>query len=226
MGISEGPVTDTPFQLKGEGTGTLPPILQQYVSFKEAFPDYLLLSQTGSFYEAFGEDAETLAQLANLALTRKTTKEFVTPMASVPVHALEVQIERLLNAGLKVAIAEQVGEASDEGVMARAISQLITPGTVTDEHLLSAEANYLAGIVFREGEYALALLDLSTGEFTGTLVDKPAALLAEVQRFAPREIVLEPATRKDESLKESLSRFGLLSEPKDQLELLEAQTLL
>ena len=66
----------------------------------------MLLSQTGGFYEAFGEDAEILARLANLALTRKTTKEFVTPMAGVPVHALEVQIERLLNAGLKVAVAE------------------------------------------------------------------------------------------------------------------------
>ena len=215
-----------PFQLKGEGAGPLPPVLQQYVSFKEAFPYYLLLSQTGGFYEAFGEDAEILARLANLALTRKTTKEFVTPMAGVPVHALEVQIERLLNAGLKVAIAEQVGETNDEGVMTRAISQLITPGTVTDEHLLSAEANYLAGVVYRDGEYALALLDLSTGEFTGTLVAKPAALLAEVQRFAPREIVLEPETAQDEGLKASLAQYGLLSEPSNTLELTDARSLL
>ena len=213
------------FQLKGEGAGPLPPVLQQYVAFKEDFPEYLLLSQTGGFYEAFGEDAETLARLANLALTRKNTKEFVTPMAGVPVHALEVQIERLLNAGLKVAIADQVGEAEGEGVMTRAISQLITPGTVTDEHLLSAEANYLAGVVFREDEYALALLDLSTGEFTGTVVDKPAALLAEVQRFAPREVVLERQTAQDETLREALKNLGLVSEPKD-LELGQAQTML
>jgi len=203
----------------------LPPVLQQYVGFKEDFPEYLLLSQTGGFYEAFGEDAETLARVANLALTRKNTKEFVTPMAGVPIHALEVQIERLLNAGLKVVIADQVGEAEGEGVMARAISQLITPGTVTDEHLLSAEASYLAGVVFREGEYALALLDLSTGEFTGTVVDKPAALLAEVQRFAPRELVLEPQTAQDDGLREALRGLGLVSEPKD-LELGQAQQLL
>ncbi len=203
----------------------MPPVLQQYVGFKEDFPEYLLLSQTGGFYEAFGEDAETLARVANLALTRKNTKEFVTPMAGVPIHALEVQIERLLNAGLKVVIADQVGEAEGEGVMARAISQLITPGTVTDEHLLSAEASYLAGVVFREGEYALALLDLSTGEFTGTVVDKPAALLAEVQRFAPRELVLEPQTAQDDGLREALRGLGLVSEPKD-LELGQAQQLL
>ena len=146
-------------------------------------------------------------------------------MAGVPVHALEVQIERLLNAGLKVAIADQVGETEGEGVMTRAISQLITPGTVTDEHLLSAEANYLASVVYRENEYALALLDLSTGEFTGTIVDKPAALLAEVQRFAPREVVLESQTSQDSSLKESLGQLALVSEPKD-IELGQAQNLL
>lgn len=227
MGIPDVSAThsSSPFQLKGEGAGPLPPVLQQYVGFKEEFPDYLLLSQTGGFYEAFGGDAETLARLANLALTRKSTKEFVTPMAGVPVHALDVQIERLLNAGLKVAIADQVGETEGEGVMTRAISQLITPGTVTDEHLLSAEANYLAGVVFREGEYALALLDLSTGEFTGTIVDKPAALLAEVQRFTPREVLLEPQTAQDGSLKQALGQSGLVSEPGD-LELGQAQNLL
>jgi DNA mismatch repair protein MutS len=227
MGIPDVSAADSSssFQLKGEGAGPLPPVLQQYVSFKEGFPEYLLLSQTGGFYEAFGEDAETLARLANLALTRKSTKEFVTPMAGVPVYALEVQIERLLNAGLKVAIADQVGEAEGEGVMTRAISQLITPGTVTDEHLLSAEANYLAGVVSREGEYALALLDLSTGEFTGTVVDKPAALIAEVQRFAPREVVLEPQTAQDDALREALRKLGLVSEPKD-LELGQAQNML
>ncbi len=208
-----------------EGTGPLPPVLQQYVGFKEQFPDYLLLSQTGGFYETFGEDAEVLAGIANLALTRKSTKEFITPMAGVPIHALDVQIERCLNAGLKLAIADQVGEAEGEGVMMRAISQLITPGTVTDEHLLSAEANYLVGVVFREGEYALSLLDLSTGEFTGTLVDKASSLLAEVQRFAPREIVLEPETAGDVGLKEALGQLALVSESGN-LELGDAQHLL
>ncbi len=226
MGIPDVSAAGPSFQLKGEGAGPLPPVLQQYVAFKEQFPDYLLLSQTGGFYETFGEDAETLAGLANLALTRKSTKEFITPMAGVPVHALEVQIERLLNAGLKVAIAEQVGEAEGDGVMTRAISQLITPGTVTDEHLLSAEANYLAGVVVREGEYALALLDLSTGEFTGTIVDKASALLAEVQRFAPREVVLESQTAQDSSLREALSHLGLISEPKEDFALGEAQNLI
>ncbi len=225
MGISEGlAATSQPFALKGDGAGPLPPVLQQYASFKEQFSDYLLLSQTGGFFEAFGEDAETLARIANLALTQKSTKEFVTPMAGVPLHSLDVQIERLLNAGLKVAIAEQIGEAESGGVMERAISQLITPGTVTDEQLLSAEANYLAGVAVRENEYALALLDLSTGEFIGTIVDQAATLFAEVQRFAPREVLLERQTARDERLS-GLGKLGLLSEPED-LDLSSAQRLL
>ena len=217
--------TSPPFSLKGEGAGPLPPVLQQYASFKEEFPDYLLLSQTGGFYEAFGEDAETLARLANLALTQKSSKEFVTPMAGVPLHSLDAQIERLLNAGLKVAIAEQMGEAEGGGVMERAVSQLITPGTVTDEQLLTAEANYLAGVAHRDEDYALALLDLSTGEFTGTVVDKASTLLAEVQRFSPRELLVEQQTADDERLKE-LAQLSLISEPKEELELEGAQRLL
>ena len=224
MDISEG-LTAKGFQLKGEGAGPLPPVLQQYVSFKKEFPDYLLLSQTGSFFEAFGEDAETLARLSNLALTQKSSKEFVTPMAGVPVHSLDVQIERLLNGGVKVAIAEQVGESESGGVMERAIAQLITPGTVTDEGLLSAEANYLAGVAWQDNEYALALLDLSTGEFTGTVVDKASALLAEVQRFAPREVLITKQVSQDENLK-SLAQLSVVSELKEDLDLSQAQTLL
>jgi len=200
--------------------------LQQYVSFKETFPEYLLLSQTGGFYEAFGEDAETLARLSNLALTRKSTKEFVTPMAGVPIHALDVQIERLLNAGVRVAVADQMGEAEGEGVMTRAISQLITPGTVTEEHLLGAEANYLAAVVFREGEYALSFLDLSTGEFTGTTVDKPGAVIGEVQRFAPRELLVDTQTVQDTGLKEALEQLSSVPTPKDAPELGDAQNLI
>ncbi len=146
-------------------------------------------------------------------------------MAGVPVHSLDVQIERLLNGGVKVAIAEQVGESETGGVMERAIAQLITPGTVTDEGLLSAEANYLAGVTWHDNEYALALLDLSTGEFTGTVVDNASALLAEVQRFSPREVLVTKQVAQDENLK-SLAQLSVVSELKEALGLSQAQTLL
>jgi DNA mismatch repair protein MutS len=215
----------TPFRLKGEGSGPLPPVLQQYATFKESFPDYLLLSQTGGFFEAFGEDAETLARVINLALTEKSGKEFTTPMAGVPLHSLDAHIERLLKAGLRVAIAEQVAGSEGEGVMERAISQLITPGTVTDEHLLGAEANYLAAVSFA-GEYALALLDVSTGEFSGATVETSAALLAEIQRFGPRELLLDAAIAGDQALREGLEGHGLALEPKRDFNQREAQALL
>ncbi|MCA9840126.1 MAG: DNA mismatch repair protein MutS [Trueperaceae bacterium] len=216
---------DELFKLKGEGEGPLPPVLQQYVSFKETLPGYLLLSQTGSFFEAFGEDAESLAQVANLALTQKSSKEFVTPMAGVPVHSLDAQIERLLNAGHKVAIAEQMGEADNGGVMERAITQLITPGTVTDEQLLGAEANYLASVTVHDNEYGLVLLDLSTGEFIGTVLTNATMVLAEVQRFTPRELLVTQSISQDEKLKQ-LQDFSLVSELTNTLDHANVQQLL
>ena len=219
MGISDASAIPA-LPLKGEGTGPLPPVLAQYAAFKQDYPDFLVLSQTGSFYEAYGEDAETLARIGNLALTQKTTKEFVTPMAGVPVHALDVQIERLLGAGLKIAIAEQVGESEGEGVMNREISELITPGTVTSEELLRPEASYLASVTVDGDSYALALLELSTGEFTGTLVAEKSLLLTELRRFGPKEILVDPAV--DEGLKSELEGIALVSQIKP-LALSEAQ---
>lgn len=196
--------------LKGEGAGPLPPVLAQYATFKEDYPDFLVLSQTGSFYEAYGEDAETLARVGNLALTQKATKEFVTPMAGVPVHALDTQLDRLLQAGFKVAIAEQVGDAEGDGVMSREISELITPGTDTSEERLCPEANYLAAVVGRGEGYALVLLELSTGEFTGTVVTDKGLIASELRRYAPKEIIIEATL--DEGLKDALRGIGLLSE--------------
>lgn len=198
--------------LKGMGAGPLPPVLAQYARFKQAYPDFLVLSQTGSFYEAYGEDAETLARVGNLALTQKTTKEFVTPMAGVPVHALDVQLDRLLGAGIKVAIADQVGEDEGEGVMSREISELLTPSTDTSEARLRPEANYLAAVVSREGSYAIVLLELSTGEFTGTVVTEASLVTTELRRYAPKEIIIEPSL--EEALKHEVQSVGLIAEAK------------
>lgn len=179
--------------IKGEGEGPLPPVLHQYAVFKEELPDYLLLSQTGGFYEAFGEDAEVVARVCNLALTEKVTKEFTTPMAGVPGHSVTTHLEKLLQAGLCVAIAEQVvdGESQD-GVLERIVTQMITPGTVSDEHLLTRDANYLGAVSNVDSEFGLALLDVSTGEFTGTVVPSVSALANELTRFAPRELLIGP----------------------------------
>jgi hypothetical protein len=119
--------------LKGEGKA---PLLQQYVDLRERYPDYLLLFQVGDFYECFSEDAERLARAMGLILTHKSSKDFVTPMAGVPLRSADQYVERLLAKGFRVAIADQLEHPSEaEGLVKRDITQLITPGTVACETL-------------------------------------------------------------------------------------------
>lgn len=178
--------------LKGEGKGPLPPLLMQYVEIVERYPEYLVLFQVGDFYECFGEHAEKLSRLLGLTLTRKLSKDFVTPMAGIPIRSADTYIEKLLKMGLRVAVADQVEQAADaEGLVKRDITQLITPGTITDEKLLPADANYLAAIAPGDG-YGIALLDVSTGEFRGTHVYSRASLYDELQRYRPAEVLLAP----------------------------------
>ncbi|MFN3390516.1 MAG: DNA mismatch repair protein MutS [Meiothermus ruber] len=178
--------------LKGQGPGPLPPLLEQYVELRDAYPDYLLLFQVGDFYEAFGEDAERLSRALNLTLTHKTAKDFTTPMAGIPVRAVDVHLEKLLKLGFRVAVADQVELAEEaDKLVRREVTQLLTPGTILRENLLKPEANYLAAISTGDG-YGLALLDVSTGEFRGSVLYSKSALYDELFRFRPAEVLLAP----------------------------------
>ena len=120
--------------LKGTGTGSLPPMLEQYVAMRDEvaaqLPHAILLFQVGDFYETFGEDAERTARLLGLALTHKSSKDFSTPMAGIPLRTLDGFVEKLLAAGVCVAVADQMEEAGS-GLVERKVTQLLTPGTVT-----------------------------------------------------------------------------------------------
>ena len=153
-------------------------------------PNALLLFQCGDFYETFGEDAERAARLMGLTLTHKTSKDFSTPMAGLPVRAADSHIERLLSQGVRVAVADQLEEPGS-GLMDRKITQLLTPGTVTEERLLSADENFLAAVATGDG-YALSLLDLSTGEFRCASFGTRAALYDDLSRWRAREVLLAP----------------------------------
>ncbi|MFC6919839.1 DNA mismatch repair protein MutS [Meiothermus taiwanensis] len=178
--------------LKGQGPGPLPPLLEQYVELRDAYPDYLLLFQVGDFYEAFGEDAERLSRALNLTLTHKTAKDFTTPMAGIPVRSVDVHLEKLLKLGFRVAVADQVELAEEaDKLVRREVTQLLTPGTILRENLLKPEANYLAAISTGDG-YGLALLDVSTGEFRGSVLYSKSALYDELFRFRPAEVLLAP----------------------------------
>jgi len=175
------------------------PMLEQYWALKREVPDALLLYRLGDFYEMFFEDAETAAPLLGLVLTaRHRDTDVEAPMCGVPHHALESYAARLIAAGRKVAIAEQV-EAPQKGrtLVARKIVRVITPGTLLDPERLDArQANDLAAIAFGGDEAGLAFLDLSTGEFAAVRLDgtPPAELLA---RRPAKELVAFPSERDD-----------------------------
>ncbi len=197
--------------LKGQGPGPLPPLLEQYVELRDAYPEYLLLFQVGDFYEAFGEDAERLSRALNLTLTHKTARDFTTPMAGIPVRSVDVHLEKLLKLGFRVAVADQMELAEEaDKLVRREVTQLLTPGTVMRENLLRPEANYLAAISTGDG-YGLALLDISTGEFQGTVLFSKSALYDELFRFRPAEVLLAPELYQNTAfLQEFQRRFPVM----------------
>jgi DNA mismatch repair protein MutS len=189
----------------------LPPLLLQYVELRDAYPEYLLLFQVGDFYEAFGEDAERLSRAAGITLTHKTAKEFTTPMAGIPIRAVDSYLERLLKSGFRLAIADQTEAASEaEGLVRREVTQLLTPGTLTQESLLRPEATYLAALATGDG-YGLALLDVSTGEFRGVVLYGKSAVYDELFRYRPAEVLLAPElSQNGQFLEEFQRRFAVM----------------
>ncbi len=192
--------------LKGEGPGPLPPLLQQYVELRDRYPEYLLLFQVGDFYECFGEDAERLARALGLALTHKSSKDFTTPMAGIPIRAFDAYAERLLRMGFRLAVADQVEPAEEaEGLVRREVTQLLTPGTLVQEALLPKEANYLAAVATGDG-FGVAFLDVSTGEFKGTVLKSKSALYDELFRHRPAEVLLAPELRENGAFVEEFQK--------------------
>jgi len=165
----------------------LTPMMAQYRRIKgELPPEALLLFRLGDFYEMFFEDAQTGAQVLNLSLTARNG----IPMCGLPFHAANNYITRLLRAGRKVAICEQLEEAKPGKLVKREVTQILSPGTHFDERMLVAERNnFLAAVYPGSKVYGLALIDLTTGDFLTTELDSEAALLAELERLRPAEIL-------------------------------------
>ncbi len=170
------------------------PLIAQYLSVKQRVPDAILFFRLGDFYEMFFEDAEVGARVLDIQLTSRN-KDGV-PLCGVPYHSAEPYIAKLLKAGHKVAICEQGPvDARSPKLMPRQIVRVITPGTVGEEMVLTAaEKSYLVAVTGAAGAasagFALAALDVSTGEFLATQVREAAVLREEIARIAPREIVV------------------------------------
>jgi DNA mismatch repair protein MutS len=176
-----------------------PPIRRQYLQIKQRFPDTILLFRLGDFYETFEADAETAARVLDIVLTsREMGKGMRVPMAGIPHHAADGHIARLVAAGHKVAICEQIG-GLDRGraLIDRDVTRIVTPGTVTDPAMLDSHRNsYIAAVVCERGRAGIAYADLSTGEFAATQLvagspeEAQAAAGREVQRLGALEVVL------------------------------------
>ncbi len=166
------------------------PMMKQYREAKQACPDALLLFRMGDFYELFDDDAKTAARTLNLALTSRDKGENARPMAGFPHHQLESYLGKLIAAGMRVAVCDQVEDAKQaKGLVRREVTRIVTPGTVTDEALLDPrQSNYLAAIA--PGDPAgVAWVELSTGRFVaaGLLAKGVADHLA---RIAPAECLV------------------------------------
>lgn len=171
------------------------PVMQQYLAMKAEYPDLLLLYRMGDFYELFYEDAEKAARLLDITLTQRGASAGAPiKMAGVPYHALEQYLARLVKLGESVAICEQIGDpATSKGPVERAVTRIVTPGTLTDAALLDEKSDNLLLALAVEAERAgLAWLNLASGELRVMEV-APRAWLAELQRIRPAEVLVADA---------------------------------
>jgi DNA mismatch repair protein MutS len=189
------------------------PMLRQYRKLKQRYADALLFYRLGDFYELFEDDARTAARELGLVLTsRRFSKKVRLPMCGVPYRTVTGYVARLLKAGHKVAIAEQLEDARrTKGLVRRDVVRIITPGTVVEEDLLPDKAqNFLAALIIGDSmpeaqtpesnlRFGLAVVDLSTGEFAATEGSGWAALGEELQRLRPSEIVLPASLVEEEA---------------------------
>jgi DNA mismatch repair protein MutS len=169
-------------------------MMAQYRRIKGELPrDAILLFRLGDFYEMFFEDAKTGAQILNLALTARNG----VPMCGLPFHAANTYIARILRAGRKVALCEQTEEPRPGKLVNREVTQILSPGTHFDERLLVAERNNFLAVINPPGKhFGLALVDLTTGDFLTTELEDAAALLTELERLRPAEVII-PAEATD-----------------------------
>ena len=182
----------------------LTPMMRQFAQAKAEHPDAVILFRLGDFYEMFAEDAEQCARLLELVLTsREVGKGTRIPMCGVPVHAVESYIARLIEAGCKVAVCEQMEDARHaRGLVRREVIRVITPGTVVEESLLAErDTNFLVALCAAHEAFGLAALDVSTGELLATTVDGEAglgAVQAELARLRPAECLIAAVWNEDD----------------------------
>ncbi|UYM16116.1 DNA mismatch repair protein MutS [Endozoicomonas euniceicola] len=189
------------------------PMMQQYLRIKQQHRDHLVFYRMGDFYELFYDDAKKAARLLDITLTaRGQSGGEPIPMAGIPYHAAEGYLARLVRLRVSVAICEQVGDpATSKGPVERKVMRILTPGTVSDEALLDdRQDNLLTAVNHHDHLYGIATLDISSGQFTVLEVRDEEALLAEIERLSPAEILVNDEHSWPESV---TARPGTIKRP-------------
>jgi len=186
------------------GVGDLTPAMRQYMEVKERYPDCILFFRMGDFYEMFFEDAVNASRVLEITLTsRNKNREDAIPLCGFPYHAASSYIAKLIEKGFKVAICEQMEDPKlAKGVVKREVTRIVTPGLVLDtENLEAKENNYLAALTVLGGCFALAFVDISTGEFRVAEAEEREFFLAETAGLPIREILVAEDFQDDDLLR-------------------------
>lgn len=185
------------------------PMVAQYMSIKDQYPDVILMFRLGDFYEMFGEDAAVASRELELVLTSRSQGYAAdVPMCGFPHHAVERYVARLIAKGYRVAICDQLEDPKKtKKIVKRGVTRVVTPGTILEDGMLDAKANnFLVAVASEPDNYGIAVVDVSTGEFAITEVngkDASTKLLEELGRLAPAEVLLKEI---DQDLTEPIKR--------------------
>jgi DNA mismatch repair protein MutS len=171
------------------GDPKLTPMMKQYLSIKRKLADEILFFRLGDFYEMFFDDAKAASKILDIALTSRQDN---IPMCGIPYHAMDSYIARLIKAGRRVAICEQMEAVPSNGnIVKREVVRIITPGTLVESNLLQTDSNnFLASIIINE-KIGLAFIDISTGDFILSAIEKSIDVFrGEIARYSPKEVLL------------------------------------
>jgi DNA mismatch repair protein MutS len=180
-------------------SGKVTPLMKQYFKVKSKYPDAILLFRVGDFYETFAEDAITASNALGIVLTKRNNGGSDIELAGFPHHSMDLYLPKLVKAGFRVAICEQLEKPSPKKkIVKRGVTEVVTPGIAMDEKLLDHKSNnYLASVAFgRKGQFGLAFLDISTGEFLSCEGDQ-SYVDKLLQSFNPSEVLFPKDRKKD-----------------------------
>jgi DNA mismatch repair protein MutS len=174
------------------------PLMQQHKAIKARYPDAILLFRVGDFYETFGQDAITTAAVLGITLTKRNNgNPEASELAGFPHHALDTYLHKLVKAGYRVAICDQLEDPKlAKGIVKRGVTELVTPGVATSDKLLEHNSNnFLAALHFEDEKIGIAFLDISTGEFFVAEGDKEYADKL-LQSLKPAEVIFQRSRQK------------------------------